>query len=362
MRDNQALYLCFRHTTKENGDEMLHPDSKKLFSLKSILVILLISFLSFCLASCKKQEKTAGPPEKITIAYSTASNAILVYIAFAKGYFAEEGLDAMPQPHTFGKLALNAVLEGKADIATVADTPIVFAVMNGKKITTFAVIQTSNRNEAIVARRDKGIEKPADLAGKNIGVPLGTNAQFFADAFLLANSIERNQVTFTDMKPAEMAAALDSGKVDAVSAFNPTLKQLEKRLGKSGIVFFGEDLYTEIFCVASNQEYVRKNPEIIKKVLRALIKAETFVKEHDEEARRLVAEFIKTDKTVLDEIWDIFNFRVSLNQALLVDFEAQTRWALKNKLTEGTNMPNYLDYIYFDGLQAVKPEAVRMVR
>jgi NitT/TauT family transport system substrate-binding protein len=51
-----------------------------------------------------------------------------------------------------------------------------------------------------------------------------------------------------------------------------------------------------------------------------------------------------------------------LDQALLVDFEEQTRWALKNKLTTGTKMPNYLDYIYADGLFAVKPEAVRMVR
>jgi len=330
--------------------------------LKNIFLMSLISGLLSCSLSCSNPARIAGPPEKITIAYSTASNAVLVYIAFAKGFFAEEGLAATPQPHAFGKLALNAVFEGKADLATVADTPIVFAVMNGKKITTLAVIQTSNKNEAIVARRDRGIEKPPDIKGKKIGVPFGTNAQFFADAFLLANGMERKQVTLIDMKPDEMATALDSGKVDAVSIFNPTVKQLEKGLGKRGIVFFGEAIYTEAFCLAAEQEYAKKNPEAIKKVLRALIKAETFVKEHDEEARRLVAEFINTDKAVLDEIWPIFTTRVSLNQALLVDFEAQTRWALKNKLTEGTSMPNYLDYIYFDGLQAVKPEAVRMVR
>lgn len=324
--------------------------------------MLLIPGLLFCLLSCNKVEKIAGPREKITIAYSTSSNAILMYIAFAKGFLAEEGLDATPQPHAFGKLALNAVLEGKADLATVADTPIVFAVMNGKKITTLAVIQTSNRNQAIIASRDRGIEKPVDLKGKTIGVPLGTNAHFFADAFLLANGIEKKQVRVIDMKPDQMAVALDSGKVDAVSTFNPTVKQLEKKLGKRGIVFFGESIYTEAFCIAAEQGYVKKNPEVIKKVLRGLIKAETFVKEHNEEARRLVAGFIKTDKALLDEIWDIFTFRVVLDQALLVDFESQTRWVLKNKLTEGTSMPNYLEFIYTDGLWAVKPEAVRIVR
>ncbi|MHB8881637.1 MAG: ABC transporter substrate-binding protein [Thermodesulfovibrionales bacterium] len=342
---------------------MLTPaDKKQCFRLRSISAALLIPGVLLCLTSCKKQENISGSPEKITIAYSTASNAMLVYIAFAKGYFAEEGLDAMPQPHAFGKLALNSVIEGKADIATVGDTPIVFAVMNGKKITTLATIQTSNQDEAIVARRDRGIAKPADLRGRNIGVPFATTADFFLNTFLRAHGLERNQVELIDMKPVEMAAALDQGKVDAVSAFNPTLKQLEKGLGKNGIVFFGETFYTEFFCVAANQEYVKKKPGTIKKFLRALLKAEIFARQHDAEARQLVAAFLKMDRAMLDEIWEILTLKVSLDQALLVNFEDQTRWVLKNKLTAETNMPNYLEYIHIDGLKAVKPEAVRIIR
>lgn len=342
---------------------MLNSDKIKLsFLSKSILIMLLLSGLSLYLASCKKQEKTIGPPEKITIAYSTAVNAILAYIAFANGYFAAEGLDVTPQSYAFGKLALNAVIEGKADLATVADTPIVFAVMNGEKIATIAVIQTANIDNAIVVRHDRGIARPADLKGRKIGVTLGTNADFFLGAFLLAHGIDREKVTIVDMKPDEMATALEEGKVDAVSTFNPTLTLLKKGLGNKGAVFFGEDIYTENYCLTAMQEYAGNHPGVIKKVLRALLRAETFVQQNSEEARHRVADFIKMDRALLDEIWPIFTLRVALDQALLVDFEAQTRWALKNKLTEGTSMPNYLDYIYFDSLQAVKPEAVRMIR
>ncbi len=147
-----------------------------LFSLRSILIILLIPAVLVCILSCQKEEKVVGPPEKITIASSTASKAFLFYISFPRGYLADEGLDATPQPHTFGKLALDTVLEGKADLATVADTPIVFAVMNAKRITTIAVVQTSNRDEAIVARLDSSIEKPSDLKGKKIGATLETTS------------------------------------------------------------------------------------------------------------------------------------------------------------------------------------------
>jgi ABC-type nitrate/sulfonate/bicarbonate transport system substrate-binding protein len=127
-------------------------------------------------------------------------------------------------------------------------------------------------------------------------------------------------------------------------------------------VFFGESFYTEIFCIAAGQEYVNKNPEAIKKVLRALLKAEAFVQQHPEESRRLVTEFIKTDKIILDKTWDIFTFRVLLDQALIVDFEEQTRWVIKYRLVSRKDMPNYLDFIYVDGLWVVKPEAVRIIR
>jgi NitT/TauT family transport system substrate-binding protein len=337
---------------------MMRPSTSR-FAVFTLVVLAVIAGSG---SGCKPPDKQDGPREKITFAYTTAPNAALVHIAFAKGYFAEEGLDATPQPHALGKFALEALIEGKADLATVADTPFVFAVMNGKKITTLAVIETSNRDDAIVARQDRGIAKPSDLLGKKIGVTLGTSGDFFAYSFLLFHGVDEKQVRRIGMNPDDMAEALGTGKVDAVSTWSPYLKQLQKKLGSNGVIYFGETLYTQTFCVAAAQEYVKKNPETIKKVLRALIKAETFVKQHPEESRRLVTEFTKTDKTVLEDKWDIYTFNVALDQALLVNFEDQTRWVIKNRLATRTDMPNYLDSIYDNGLRSVKPDAVRIVR
>lgn len=288
--------------------------------------------------------------------------ALFVYIAHVNDYFKQEGLEAEMQPHTFGKVALQAVIEGRADVATAADTPVMLAIMNGERINILATIGTSNRNTAIIARKDRGITAPSDLKGKKIGVALGTTSDFLTDSFLKAHGIENKQVKIIDMTPDKMVAALNTGKIDAASLWNPPLRQLQNELGDKGLSFYGEMYFSETFCIAAKTDFVEEHPEATKKFLRAIIKAEEFVREHPEDARRLSAEFIKLDRNILDQIWDIYNFRVTLDQALIVDLEDQTRWAIKNRLVARRDMPNYLDFIYMDGLLAVKPDTVRIIR
>jgi sulfonate transport system substrate-binding protein len=334
------------------------------FKGHSRLTVLLIGFAVIVCSGvgCQPPQKQAGPPEKVTIAHATAPNSAIVHIAFVKGYFTEEGLEATPQPYVYGKQTLDAVIEGKADLGTVSDTPIMFAIMGGRKIMVLSVIQTSYKNEAIVARRDRGITKPADLRGKKIGVTLGTACDFFTHIFLEAHGIERTQVKIIDMKPEEIPSALRAGRIDAACIWNPLLTLARNELGDKEIVFYGESLFTETFCLTAGQDFVMQHPETIRKVLRALIKAENFIREQPAEARRIAAEFAKMDRAILDEIWGDFNFRVALDQSLLVDLEDLTRWAIDSGLTKRRDVPNYLDFIYIDGLKAVKPEAVRITR
>lgn len=333
---------------------------RKLF-LKTRIVLTILFSLALMGCQQKTQEKM-GSVDNITFAYVTHTSAVLAHIALKKGYFADEKLKVIPQPHSYGKAALNAVLDGKADFATVAEPPIVLAILKGKKIIIIAEIQTSTKNEAIVARQDLGITKPIDLRGKNIGVTLGTTGDFFMDSFFLVHGIDRQEVKIIDTKPEEMLDALNQGRVEAVSTWNPILKQLQKKLGDKGIVFFDENIYTEFFCVATGQEFAKKNPRVMKNFLKALIKAEAFVVQHPEESKQIVAEYTQTDKAIIDEIWNDYEIGVTLDPLLLVTLEDETRWAIKYRLTDSTEMPNYLDFIYFDALESLKPHAVTIIR
>ena len=330
-------------------------------------VLFLVGFvvIVFFTVGCQPSSKQAGLPEKVTIGYSGACISILAHIALSKGYFAEEGLDATPQHHTSGKGALQSVLEGKADFATVATTPILFSILSGQQPLIVAAIESSSTNVAILVKKDSGIARPADLKGKTIGLVVGASGDYFADVLLKANGISRAQVKIVNTMPEDMAAALHTGRVDAVSTWNPLFfqQQLEKASRDKGRLFYGETLFTEIGCMAARQDYVRKHPETVKKVLRALIKAEGFARQRPKEARQVVADFVpEMDGPILDALWPDLFLRVSLDQPLIVDLEDQTKWAINSGLTKRRDMPDYLDFIYLDALRAVRPESARISR
>ena len=326
----------------------------------SLIIFAVAGYLGM---GCEGTKNPAVTPDKITFALTTLqAMGSLAHIAHKKGYFAEEGVEITPQMHSFGKAALNAVIEGKADMATVAETPIMFSIIKGDEIYIIATIETSNKNEAIIGRKDKGILKPKDLRGKRIGVTFGTNGEFFMHSFFVANGIERKEVEIINLRPDEMLDAMIGGKVDAASTWHFPLIMIQKTLGDKTIIFYDEHLYTETFNVVVKQDFVKKHPDAIKKVIRALIKAEGFIKQNPGESKSIVADSIGIDKALLSEVWGEYDFKVTLTQSLLVALEDETRWAIKSKSFEKSKMPNYLDFIYAEGLQAVKPEAVRIIR
>ncbi len=330
-----------------------------------ITIALIVSTLtiSACFTACTSADnKVVVQTDKVIFAYTVLPDAALAHIAQMKGYFEQEGLDLTAQVHLIGKAALQSVLEGKADFATVAETPVMFAIMKGEKICVIATINTSNKNMAVLARKDRGILVPHDLKGKKIGTTFGTIGEFFIDTLTAINGLSRKQMNVINLPPEALQKALASGEVDAISTWNPILILAQKKLGDGGITFYGEDIYTQTYNVVTTQEFIRKNPLTVKKILLALVKAEEFVRKNPAEAQKIVADVSGTDPGFVGEIWAVNNISVTLDQSLLLALEDESRWAIKNKLTTASNIPNYLNFIYLDGLASVKPEAVRIVR
>jgi NitT/TauT family transport system substrate-binding protein len=304
----------------------------------------------------------AGPPAPMTIAANTRYTGTgLVFIAQVKGYFANEGLNVTLQPYTTGKDALDAVLEGRAELATVADIPIMFAVMKEHPVSIVATISTVEKDPGVIGRKDKGILTPANLNGQRIGVTLGTSGHFMLDALLLRHKLSTDDVTLHGLQPQELAEALLQGDVDAVATWEPYLGALRTQLGANGIIFYSEGIYELPFNIAGTRDYVVSHPEMIKKLVRALVRAERLCRDAPDAAHQILASAMNVSLEDLQEVWPTYRFNVTLDQSLLLTLEDETRWAIKNQLTGRTNIPNYLDHVYLDALEAVMPTAVTVI-
>lgn len=302
------------------------------------------------------------PAEKVTLALSMLPHTALVHVAAARGYFAAEGLDVTIQPHQFGKPALDAVLAGKADLATCAETPLVFAVLKGQQISLLATIAGSTRNTGVVARREAGISTPRDLAGKRVGVARGTNGEFFLDTFLIRHRVDRGAVNLVDLSPADMPGALARGEVDAVSIWNPIIPDLQKQLGERALTFYADDIYFETFDLVARKTFVEERPAAVQGALRALLRAEAFDRDHPQEALQATARALNSDPGQVDAILRVFDFRVRLEQSLIVLMEEEARWAIGAGLVPRQETPNFLKAIDPKPLLAVRPSAVQLVR
>lgn len=326
------------------------------------IAVIILAIGIFLVACDITKHKTTGPSEKTTIAYALLHHSLLAEVALVKEYFRQEGLDVDPHLHPYGKPALEDMLAGNADFATVAETPLMFAILDGADISIISSIHITNKNHAVVARKDKGVIAPGDLKGKKIAVTSGTTSEFFLDSFLTVNAISRHDVELVELRQEELAQALADERVDAVSAFHPYLIECQKKMGDVGISFINNNIHTQTFVMAATKEFVRKHPEKVKKVLRALARAEEFYRQNPEEAVRIVAEFNHSGIVDTREMLAGSTVGLSLDQSLILTLEDQARWAIGHRLTSARKVPDFLGYVYFEGLASVKPEAIGILR
>ncbi len=328
-------------------------------------LIVVMAVVSYSWLNQKQQESFSGKREPVRIAIPREPLNSLLIIATELGFFSREGLDVVRMKEFStgtGKRGLEGLLAGDLDIATSADTAIVFMSFRNQDFRVVASHGSSDNDPRIVGRKDRGIKALADLRGKRIGTPIGTIMHFFLHTVLVKNGLSEKDVTLVFKKIEELPPALARGEVDAISIREPHTDAAERLLGKNAIVFSLPGLYTKTINVVAGVKLVNEKPEIVRRVIRGLIEAEEFVKKNPVRAIQIVSDDLGMNKAELSAIWSEMNLQVSLDQQLLLSLEEQARWAIKNRLTDKKQVPNYLNFIYMDALKEVKPEAVTIIR
>jgi NitT/TauT family transport system substrate-binding protein len=299
--------------------------------------------------------------DRLTIAMSSTPHAALLHLAVAKGYFAQEGLDVVATPVSHGKAALDLLTQGKVDLAAAAEVPFVISVLQGEELSIVTSIASVATEMALVARRDRGIAGPRDLAGKKVGVTLGTSGEYFLWAFLIRHKVSPDLVTMVDIPPGQLVAALEQGRIDAVSTWQPVRRGAEAALAAQGVTLSDPDAYTVTHVLLGRAATLKQRPDAMRRVVRALLEAEAFVKAEPAAALALIADRLKLPPNDLQPTWKELDLRVNLLQHHLVTLEDEARWVMARGYAKDGPIPNFMTNLSLDALSTVRPERVTVV-
>jgi NitT/TauT family transport system substrate-binding protein len=303
------------------------------------------------------------PAERAVIAMSSFVLSSPVFVADVEGCFRRRGLAVEIAHVQTGREALEAMFNGRADFAVSGSLPITRAILNGRVPRVIATITKTDRDIVVVARGSSGIGSASDLRGKKVAIARGTSFDYFLDTVLVDAGIKPSSVRRVDVPPTAAVQALASGAVDAAVLASPLTEQALKALGPSAVQL-APPVYTTHWNIAASERALVSRPATVEKMLRALLDAESFIRDHRAQAIDDTASALQVPRDELAPHWDKYLFRVHLPQSLIVAMEDETRWLQSTRETTSpaVPVPNFLDYLDVEPLRKVKPDAIRITQ
>ena len=337
--------------------------SKKLSLIIFILVIIALAIEGYVLLQTYRNpaKKFTGPMEKITVGVEKSLLPALVWITEDNGYFTENGVEVTIKEYDSGRAALKAMLdEGGLDMVTVAQTPVMFNSFNRSDFAIVSAMVSSYNDVFVLARRDRDIAKPGNLRGKKVGLTKGSTGQYFLDLFLSKNNILPSEVEEVDIPAGQLVGSITAGSVDAISVWQPHIYNAQKALGDKNIIFPSRKIFREDFYFVPNKNFLQNHPEAIARFLQALKQAEDFIKNNEDKSVDIVAKRLGLDRAFVASVWGDFQFGLFLDSTIIQTLENEAAWAIQNKLTDKTEVPDYHAFISVDALTKVAPEKVQL--
>ena len=320
---------------------------------------LAVAWLVLSLPAC--QSNTSETKKSVTVGIDGTAVNSLIYIAQDSGYFSNNHLTVRAKTYRSGLEAVNGLLNLEVDLAVASEFVMVGEAFENKPVLTVASIDKFIHNY-LIARKDLGISTVSDLKGKKIGLPVKTASEFYLGRFLELHGISLQQVIEVNTPPTELVDALINAEVDAVVAWQPYAADLENRLGDRAMVWPVQSEQNTFACLTARSGWLDAHPDEADQFLQALSESEDEIVQHPQEAKAEIQNRLGYDEKYIAIIWPEHEFGLSLDQSLILAMEDEARWLLDNRLITGKIVPDFVNFIYFKGMETVKPEAVNIIR
>ena len=349
--------------TTRKDDEPVLKRKRLLLAVGTLAAVagMLIAMLLLGPSGPEKAEPSLLVPQKIRLGLPLQPSNALMLIAVENGYLEDEGLQIEVTGFPSGKRALrDGLFTGAVDAIVASDAPLAVAATERRDFRIIATTFKADNVNRIVARRDAGIVVAGDLRGKRIATQRSSAVHFFLYLFLLENGIVQEDIRPVFMKAGELPRALADGRIDAFSMREPYVSEARALLGRNAVVFESPGLYRQTDQLVASLALVEHAPQVVDALIRALVRAETFAREQQDSAIRLVAARLGVEAAPITALWPKTGVRLTLNRSLLLLLETEIRWLARSGFPFRLKAMDHRSLIDARALSKVYPVAVSL--
>jgi ABC-type nitrate/sulfonate/bicarbonate transport system substrate-binding protein len=331
-------------------------------AISAIVIIVVASLIFSSFIYLNQNYLPFGEKDSINVASANFESVALFWIAQDQGFFGHNGLNVTSNKFDTGVGSLGAVLNDDADIAVgPAEFPLVGQAFQNEPIKAIGCIDKIDFIY-LIGRRDRGINSVSDLAGKTIGTTKGTVSEFYLGTLLNLNGLSMQNITLVDVRtPADWVNAVVNGTIDGVVTAQPYANSAIGALGDNAFVWQAQSNQPQYALMISTNEWINAHPDLVERFLKSMLQAEEFTNNSPAKAQAIVKEHMNFTNVYIETVWKQNEFGLSLDQSLISAMEGEARWMISSNLTNATAVPNFLDYIYLQGLMSVKPGSVNII-
>ena len=309
--------------------------------MKKISKILILCLILVLAVSCGKSK--SNQKIKIVLDWVPNTNHTGLYVAKDLGYFKEEGLDVeIVQPPEGSTTALIGAGGAEFGISFQDTLAKSFAKENPVPVTAVAAILQHNTS-GIISLKEKGIDSPKKLEGKKYATWEDNIEQAILKKLVTDDKGDFSKVKLIPYTITDVVTGLKTD-VDAVWVYYAWDGIATERAGLQTnflkIRDYGEELDYYSPVIIANNDFLKKNPEIAKKVLKAIKKGyEYAMKNPEESAKLLVKNSPELDINLLtaSQEWISKEYQSDAKEWGIIDGNRWNRfyeWLYKNKAVE----------------------------
>ena len=309
--------------------------------MKKISKILILCLILVLAVSCGKSK--SNQKIKIVLDWVPNTNHTGLYVAKDLGYFKEEGLDVeIVQPPEGSTTALIGAGGAEFGISFQDTLAKSFAKENPVPVTAVAAILQHNTS-GIISLKEKGIDSPKKLEGKKYATWEDNIEQAILKKLVTDDKGDFSKVKLIPYTITDVVTGLKTD-VDAVWVYYAWDGIATERAGLQTnflkIRDYGEELDYYSPVIIANNDFLKKNPEIAKKVLKAIKKGyEYAIKNPEESAKILVKNSPELDINLVtaSQKWISKEYQSDAKEWGIIDGNRWNRfyeWLYKNKAVE----------------------------